>query len=675
MKIIDMTCRYQTSSDELQALDVSRRRFLKAATAAGLAMNVKLGELFAAGKGDEAIATADRFPHFRSEPVSYFHVRMKDRFWAPRQETVRDVTLPWATSHWDAAGGLDAYRADPSVYRARLKPGDMEAIKFIEAMAAVVGLQRDAAVEGLIETWARFLIDLQGADGYLQAGFGVTLSHPPERWAAFSISHETYLIGHYLEAAIACRESTGGTALYDSAIRAIDNMADALLDSGRPYISGVPEIEQALMRLFGATGRPEYLRLCGWFIAQRGNHVSRASGGKPIQDHLPVQNQRTIEGHAVCAAYLFNGVTEYVGATGDEAYREAVLSIWDDLAEHKMYLHGASGNVSSNFEGYLPEPYNISPYDTYGESCAIFGNFQWAHSLFRLTGEARYLDFAERMLYNAFYASLSLQGDSYFYRNVSQTFDPKLRYDWHPVPCCPPNIVKLLCKIGGFFYSMDRDGIFVKHYGASEADIPFGKGVKLIQQGDYPWDGDISLQVEPSRPARFALRLRIPAWTKAHSVTVNGQVVQGDVRNGWLTIYRYWRTGDRIELSLPMRIERVTMPPRFKGYENLAALRRGPIVYCVEQKDSPAPIGQLYFPPDAKFTAEHRPDLLGGVTVLKGKLPQATTMYVSESPVPVMFIPYGVWNNRKPGAMSIWLSTKPHTLNDDIKAWNDMARA
>jgi len=261
-------------------------------------------------------------------------------------------------------------------------------------------------------------------------------------------------------------------------------------------------------------------------------------------------------------------VTEYVGATGHPGCREAVLAVWDDLVNHKMYLHGATGTVSTGNEGYSSKPDSIPPADCYGESCSVFGNFQWAHNLFRLTGDAAYIDVAERMLYNAFYASLALS---------------------------------------------DSRGVFVKHYRASAAEIPFARGVKITQRGNFPWDGEITLEVEPTDPTKIALRLRVPAWAKAYMVSVNGRPEYGLLGRGWLTIQRTWRSGDRVELELAMQIERVTMPARFTEYKDLAALQRGPIVYCLKEQDMPSEMRNsfgAYLPADFKFTAEHRPELL-----------------------------------------------------------------
>lgn len=617
-----------------------------------------------------AAEAGKRFPHFQSVPVSYFRVTLQDGFWAPRQQVVHDVTVAWATRHYDDAGGVDGYRSHPDEYVAKIEKGDLEAIKFVEAMSAVVGLRRDPMIETVARAWGQEMIVCQEADGYWSFGWPLA-ADKANRWRAVWWSHEDYALGHYLESAIGFKESVGDGAMYESAVRAVDNMASTFLGCNRAYAPGHEEIEQALMRLYGITGSQKYLALCGWLIGQRGHHEGRRGYGKYSQDHLPIEQQRTIEGHAVRAAFLFNGVTEYVGATGHAGYREAVLAVWNDLVNHKMYLHGGSGTRTADNEGYSAKSDRIPPGDCYGESCSVFGNFQWAHNLFRLTGDASYIDVAERMLYNAFYASLSLAGNRFFYENVAQQDSPTARYAWHPVPCCPPNIVKLFAKVGGFFYSTDARGIFVKHYGQSEARIQFASGVTLTQQTAFPWDGRIVLRVNPREPANFSLRLRIPAWAKGHTASVNGKPESGSVDQGWLTIHRKWSSGDTVELNLPMRIERITMPARFEEYKDLAALQRGPIVYCVEEQDMEPMMRNsftAYLPEHFDFAAEYRPSLLGGVTVLTGNLTLPSYTDDTEKSVPTTFIPYGAWNNRTPGAMRIWLPSRKLSLDNVLPA-------
>jgi DUF1680 family protein len=605
---------------------------------------------------------------------------MEDSFWAPRQKTVREVSIPWITRHHDKAGGLEAFRKNAGSYVPRIPNGEMEHIKLIEGMASVIGVQRDAAIAGLTDAWIGPLVKAQGSDGYLGEHFPAGLNHPANRWQPIWWSHEDYIIGHYIEAALAYREVTDDDLMYRSALRAADNMVADFRDGRRAYAPGHPEIEQALMRLYGSTGDRKYLQLCGWLLEQRGKHSGRDSYGRMRLDDIPVKQQRTVQGHAVMAAYLFNGVTHYVGATGDAEYREAALAVWDDFVNHKMYVHGGGGTQSSKIEGYRKNPDCILPNDAYCESCSVWGNFQWAHSLFRLAGDAKYIDTAERMLCNAFYASLSLQGDSSFYVNVVQTDVPRPRSADLATSCCPPNIVKLFSTVGGYFYSTDVDGVFIKHYGASEAQIPFGKGLALTQRTNYPWDGSIRIGVEPEAAATFSLRLRSPAWAKTRTVSVNGQKVEAVSINGWLTLHRRWKSGDVVEIDFPMRIERVSMPARFAEYENHVALQRGPVVYCLEEQDLALDGGQdgtpsvgaantwgkglsgLYIPEEENFTAEHRADFLGGVTVLKGSVRQLNFKDDSEKSIPVMFVPYGVWANRIPGAMRIWLGARKAPL-------------
>jgi hypothetical protein len=642
--------------------------------------------------GDAALASSipsgsdvndrDRFPYFSSHPVSYLRVKLTDDFWAPRQKVTYDVSLDWISAGHDKSGGLREFRKNPAHYIAQVDPDEIEHVKFLESMATVIGVRHDPAVAAFLESWAKPIISGQGPDGYLASAFpaGPARPDPEHRWEAVSWSHEDFYIGSYLESAIAYREATGSNLLYRSAVHAADNMAESLADGHHAYTSGHPEIEQALMRLYELSGDQRYVRLCGFLLDQRGRHSERASFGPYSQDHIPVREQRTIEGHAVRAAFLFNGVTHYVGATGDAEYKEATLAVWDDFVNKKMYLHGAGGNKSARNEGYRKNPYCIPPDDTYGESCAAFANFQWAHSLFRLTGDASYIDVAERILYNVFYASLALSGDKSFYCNVAQTEPPDFRAEFTPTQrsskfaasCCPPNIVKLFNKVGGFIYSTDDDGVYVKHYCASVGEIPWRGGIlKLVQETKYPWDGTIAMTVTTASPETFSIRLRVPGWTKSHRLSINQRKIEAPLQSGWLVVRRLWRSGDRVELSLPMEIQRVTMPDQFVQYRNLAALQRGPIVYCLEQQDvqdaNPAPfpgalLGTFYLPSDAPISAEHRPDFLGGVTVLHGEVRQVDDQG-GEKPVRAMWVPYGVWANREPGEMRIWVGARKAPLN------------
>lgn len=663
---------------------MDRRAFVTKAAATVAVASVGGGAEAALATGDGKVAPPDeRFAYFLSTPVGYRAVHFTDTLWAARQQVTRDVTVPWVTGGNDPAGGVRAYRSNPAGYVPRTKLGDMEAVKFVEAMASVIGRDPTSsaarAIQGYSSKYIAQLISVQSADGYLQERYPVSVARPKTRWQPSFWSHEDYLTGHYIEAAIAYREATGQNAMLASAIRAADNMVADLGAGSKAYAPGHPEIEKALIRLYGVTGQRKYLELSHWLMEQRGNHAGRPSYGVVRLDEMPVKDRRSIAGHAVMAAYLYDAVTHYVGATGDEEYRTAALAVWRDMVDTKMYLHGGVGNASSRIEGYRSEPYCILPDDAYAESCASCANFIWAHSLFRLTGDSSYIDVAERILYNAFLASLSLAGDSSFYENVAQTSlhvnaaqmdQRQTRSAALATSCCPPNIVKLFNTLGGYLYSTDREGIIVKHFAQSEADIPFGHGVSIEQQTRYPWEGNIALKVRSHRPQRFRLRLRVPDWASSCAVQLDGDEHPVSPNQGWIDITRKWSGTTTVTLALDMPIERVTLGPQFAEYENRAALKRGPIVYCLEEQDidlTPPEnandylgnLASLYIPEDVKLTAEMKPDLLGGVTVLSGQIKQLIDVgNDTERPIKGMFVPYGWWGNRNPGAMRIWLGAR-----------------
>jgi DUF1680 family protein len=508
------------------------------------------------------VPPGERFPHFLSTPVDYRAARFTDTLWAARQRATRDVTVPWVTGGSDPAGGARAYRANPASYVPQTKLGDMEAVKFVEAMASVIGrdprTSEARAIEGYSSKYISQMISAQSPDGYLQQSYPVSVARPKTRWQTSFWSHEDYLTGHYIEAAIAYRDATGQGAMLASAIRAADNIVAELGAGLKDYAPGHPEIEKALIRLYGVTGQRKYLELSYWLMEQRGHHTHRPGYGVGRLDEMPLKDRRAIAGHAVMAAYLYDAATHYAGATGDQAYRTAAIAVWRDMVDTKMYLHGGVGNASSKIEGYRSEPYCILPDDAYGETCASCANFIWAHSLFRLTADSSYLDVAERILYNGFLASLSLTGDASFYENVAQTSfvvnaaqmdHPQRRSASLATSCCPPNIVKLFNTLGGYLYSTDGEGIIVKHFAQSEAEIPFGHGVLIEQQTQYPWEGAVVLKVYCARPQRFRLRLRVPDWAKSFSMQVDGDDLPVSPDEGWIDITRKWSGTTTVTLA------------------------------------------------------------------------------------------------------------------------------
>jgi hypothetical protein len=281
-------------------------------------------------------------------------------------------------------------------------------------------------------------------------------------------------------------------------------------------------------------------------------------------------------------------------------------------------------------------------------------------------GDARYADELERVLYNAVLAGVSLKGDTYFYENPLASAAGRARWQWHPCPCCPPMFLKMMSALPGYLYATDADGVYVNQFVGSRATISLkATRVALRQTTRYPWDGEITFQVEPEREVEFALRIRLPSWCPEPRLSVNSVACANLERvRGYACLRRTWKPGDSVRLLLPMPVQRVEDDPKVRANAGRVAIRRGPIVYCFEAEDNGGHVQDLVIPPGAGLTSEFRPDVLGGVTVVGGtaavlqpRRPSADQADVRQ--INVIAIPYFADANRQPGAMMVWVAGSP----------------
>lgn len=582
------------------------------------------------------------YPLYQTSIVPYQQVRMTGGLWKQRQETMRDVSIPWMTKHLDVSGGLDAYKADPEHYE--VKPlHALEYIKAIEALGYLNGLYPDSSLVGMTDRWTGFIMDRQAEDGYLQWPWERNADEG-SRWTNDSLGHILYATGHYFESSLAVYQSTGNWRILDSGIKGLDCVADGY-NPKYDRVSGHAEAEVAAMRLYGMTGDKKYLELCRYLLDQRGTSKVAVNAQSKFQNHMPFRDQRRVWGHAVRCHFLWAGATDLVGATGDENYREAANAAWRSMVDEHMYITGGTGVLHAHNEGY-GDPFTLPPNGAYAESCSGAIAVLWATRMHRLNIDSEHYDIAERILYNTFLSSMSLHGDRMFYQNRLQCDQGGLfsRKEWHPCPCCPPNITKLILSLGGYFYTTAEDGIYVNLYGANEADLDYGAGkVKLVQETNYPWDGKIRVTVNPSESRSFKLRFRIPGWADSHSVRLNGSAVDVPVEQGYAVLERLWQKGDCVELDFPMEIKRMHMPKPHKYYNGLVAIQSGPVVYCLEEADNGPDLASVCITDQTAFSKGFRPDLLEGVNVIKASNPDLT------------FVPFYAWNNRGDGTMRVWL--------------------
>jgi len=606
-------------------------------------------------------------PYRQLQPVVFTEVKLSDSFWLPRIRTHRAQTLPHNLALCEQTGRISNFAK-----AAGLQPGEFEGIYFndsdlykvLEGCAYTLATEPDAALAARVEEIVRLIAAAQQPDGYLNTYY--TLVEPDKKWTDLPVKHELYCAGHLFEAAVAHYRATGTTTFLDVARRLADHI-DTVFGPGRR--SGVPgheEIELALVKLYEATGEERYFNLAKFFIDERGQ--DRDPQAEYRQAHLPVREQDAIVGHAVRAMYLYSGVADAAGYTGDPELIATMDRIWRDVTLRKMYVTGGIGPSAHN-EGFT-QPFDLPNHTAYAETCAAIGMVLWNHRLCLLHADARYADVMELALYNGFLAGVSLDGVRFFYVNPLASKGDHHRQSWYSCACCPTNVARLLPSVSGYLYAHTDRGIWANLYAASEARIPLAAGpVRLVQQTDYPWDGRIRIAVAPAQPAAFVIHLRIPGWCAEPRCLVNGEAVDGALlHRGYLPVEREWKEGDTIELELPMPVRRLIAHPEVRSGHGRVALQRGPLVYCLEAVDNGGAVRGLVLPRNAPLQTAHLPELLGGVTVIRAEglsvraADWAEHLYReagSAAPVTLTAIPYYAWDNRDPGEMAVWIAEAP----------------
>ncbi len=337
-------------------------------------------------------------------------------------------------------------------------------------------LKPDPGLDKKLDEWIAKIAAAQEPDGYLYTARTIDPRKPhrmagPERWVNLKDSHELYNLGHLYEAAVAHRQATGKTNLFDVALKSADFIAETF-GPGEKQVHRVPgheEIELALVKLYRATGRKRYLDLARHFIDQRGNAAGYELYGEYAQDHKPVREQTEAVGHAVRAAYLYSGMADVAALTGDASLMTALDAIWEDVVNKKLYLTGGIG-AAGGWEGFGPA-YDLPNPSGYAETCATIAYALWNYRMFRAKADGKYMDLFERAAYNAFLSGSGMSGDLYFYPNPLASFGQHERTPWFTCACCPPNVARFIAEMGGFAYGTAGDKIYVNLYGQGTATV------------------------------------------------------------------------------------------------------------------------------------------------------------------------------------------------------------
>ena len=567
-------------------------------------------------------------------------------------------------------GGIDNFieagkklRGEPAGYHKGYVFSNAWVHQTVEAMsiALMIDPQGDPEIikahekfRATLEDWIPKILAAQEPDGYLQTAFtldrtggrgNIVESSSFQHWdPAHRGDHEGYTAGYFLESAINHYLMTGrkDARLYNAARKLADCWYNHLGPAPKkPWYDGHQEMEQALVRfgrfvndMEGGGKGDRYIKTAKFLLDCRYTAAVNPARDRQEYDqsHLPVTQQYEAVGHAVRAAYTYSGMADVSVETHDPDYQSAVRSLWDNIVNKKYYLTGGidSGETS---EGFGPN-YSLRN-NAYCESCSSCGMifFHWKMNL--AYHDARYADHYEETMYNALLGSTDLAGTHFYYTNPLDT--SVARSSWHTCPCCVGNIPRTLLMVPTWTYAKAADGVYVNMYIGSTITLENAAGtdIEMVQETDYPWSGRIAITVNPKVGKRFAVRLRVPnratsrLYTPAPevngivSLAVNGKAVKPSLEKGYAVIAREWMAGDRIELELPLKIQRIKPAEQIASLRDKVALRYGPLVYNIEKVDQdiakPLAAGSA-------LIAEWRSDLLGGLAVIKGSFADGSAM-------------------------------------------------
>jgi DUF1680 family protein len=642
----------------------------------------------------------------RLQPVSVTDAVIKDDFWTPRIETVRETTIDFVYDRLVESGRIENFRIAAGRIEGEFQGrfyNDSDVYKWLEAACYVLAPDEDVRLRERVDELVDLIEATQRPDGYINTYF--QLVEPEGRWTNLHFMHELYCAGHLIEAAIAHHEATGETTLLDVARRFADHIDDRFgseEDEGAP---GHEEIELALVKLYRVTDERRYLDLARRFLDRRGTSDSRFAeevrnpegragdafehatdedgeyDGTYFQDHAPVREQETVEGHAVRATYLYTGMADVVLETGDEELFAALERLWRNMTSRRMYVTGGIG--SSHVGERFTEDYDLPTDVSYAETCAALGSLLWNGRLFQLTGEARFPELQSRTLYNALLAGLSLNGTRFFYSNPHEMgpdghplhdVDPnrfaRQRQGWFQTACCPTNVPRLLTSLVRHVYATDDSSVYVTHHIGSQATVDIsGTTVTIDQETAFPWNAKTTLTVTPEDAATFELALRVPETCSGPTVTVEGEPVEA-TPGTFVRIEREWEAGDEVTFEAAFPVQFLRGNPSVKSTAGAVALRRGPIVYCLEGHDVSRPLHHVRLQPDGPVAVDHRPDLLDGLTTVEAtaSVPDRSSwsdgsLYrpdpaVDTETTRVQAIPYYSWGHRGDAEMRVWVDAE-----------------
>ncbi len=628
-------------------------------------------------------------------------LKIDDSFWNERLRLVTEEMIPYqldslcdrvpgappsrCVRNLRIAAGLEEGRFEGFVFQ------DTDLAKWLEAVAYSLSFKPDRELERTADEMIDLVIKAQRENGYLNSYFSTL--YPGRQFCNLKEGHELYTAGHFIEAAVAYYNVTGK----DRFLKAMCRFADLICQVFHTpeYEDAVPgheEIELALMRLYEATGRERYRRMAYDFVNRRGttDYLSRESSLPRFIDvwhdrnpyipeygqaQAPVREQKTVEGHAVRALYLLSAMADLAGSYRDRGLLDACERLYENVTQRRMYITGGVGS-SGTLERFTAD-FDLPNDSAYAESCASAALAMFCKRMARVTGEARYMDTAELALYNTVLAGTAMDGKSFFYVNPLEVVpgfhkpatdkahvEPRRR-KWFGCACCPPNIARTIASLGEYVLFRGEDelrlnlfigGIYRTRLGDTDVVV----NVRSV----FPQEGVVNVRIWARGPMKGRFLIRVPEYAESTSFTVNDEPAKPEYCRGYAALEL---SGEKVEIdfSFEMRPKLVYADPRVTADAGKAAVKRGPLVYCLEEADNGPGLSALAIDPEEPLTEEFELSLLSGCVRVEALGTRDTweaglysTRPPDKRPCRLRFVPYCFWGNRRPGEMTVWVRLK-----------------
>lgn len=649
--------------------------------------------------------TEEKKTDYTYKDVPFTDVHFTDNFLASRIKTTKDVTIPFAFKKSEETGRIDNFAIAGGLKEGRfISPypfDDSDVYKIMEGASYLLAVQEDKELDAYLDSLIYLIGKAQEPDGYLYTNR--TINNPLHPWAGSvrwederDKSHELYNAGHMYEAAVAHYQATGKRTFLDIAIKNADFLCNTFgPEKGKLEIApGHQEIELALVKLYRVTGNERYVDLSKFFLDARGKYdkYDRESkdqfrNGAYWQDHTVVTEQFEAVGHAVRAVYMYSAMTDIAALKNEELYRHATDELWENVVGKKMYITGGIG--STRHGEAFGKNYELPNRTAYCETCASIANCMWNLRMFMLHGESKYIDVLERSLYNGVLSGLDLNGSKFFYPNVlSCDQSGSERSEWFDCSCCPSNLSRFIPSVPGYVYATSEKGIYVNLFGANSANIKYNDNrIGISQETEYPWDGKIKLNINPEKPARFDIMVRIPGWASDRPVPsdlysyiegkqqnvqilLNGKKIEYKTEKGYAVISSDWKVNDVVEVNIPMDIHKVCANEQVEDDKGYLSIERGPIVYCAEFKDNDGKALDYVVKPKDSFGSQSAPDMFDGINIIQGKATRVVSedhyRTISSMPATLTLIPYYARSHRGEGEMTVWFPYDESIVKNEL---------